>query len=253
MSATAVGLLVAACVFAGGLLGLNANRLLPKHHLTTQTLEVVRLSTGTISVLASLVLGLLIATAKTASDTTDRELRGYAADLITLDDALRAYGSDAAMPRLLLRRSTARTVQDVWPKPGGTFAGLDEASAGALLSQAEQVIRALVPADAGQRWRQDQAQQIAASLVRQRWILVEQAGPTVHPVILGVLVCWVVVIFVSIGLNAPRNGTVVAAFLVCALAIGGAVFLILEMDSPFSGVLRLSDAPMQRALAHMGR
>ena len=251
MSAILVGLLVAACVFAGAALGLSAHRFLPHHHLTEETSAVVRLGAGTISVLASLVLGLLIATAKTASDTTDKELRGYAADLITLDETLRAYGDGAALPRELLRRSTARTVQDLWPKPGGSFVGLDEASAGALLRQAEQAIRALVPADAGQQWRQDQASATVAALQRQRWVLIEQAGPTVHPVILGTLVCWVVVIFASFGLNAPRNGTVAAAFLVCSLAIGGAVFLVLEMDSPFSGVLRVADRRMQRALEHM--
>ena len=61
----------------------------------------------------------------------------------------------------------------------------------------------------------------------------------------------VAAIFASFGLNAPRNATVVVAFLVCALSIGGAVFLILEMDSPFQGVLRLSKQPMTNALAHM--
>jgi hypothetical protein len=64
-------------------------------------------------------------------------------------------------------------------------------------------------------------------------------------------VFWVAAIFTSFGLNAPRNATVVVAFLVCALSIGGAVFLILEMDSPFQGVLRLSKQPMANALVHM--
>lgn len=252
MSAITIGMFAAACVFAGGLLGLNANRFLPKHHLTKETQEVVRLGTGTISVLASLVLGLLIATAKTASDTTDRELRGYAADLIVLDSVLRQYGADAAAPRQLLRRYTARTLQDVWPRSADAFAGLDETSAAALLGQTEQAIRALKPADAEQQWQRDTALQTVVSLLRQRWLLIEQAGPSVHPVVLGVLICWVVAIFVSFGLNAPRNSTVMAAFLICSLAIGAAVFLVLEMDSPFAGVLRISDRPMQRALAAMG-
>ena len=58
-------------------------------------------------------------------------------------------------------------------------------------------------------------------------------------------------IFASFGLNAPRNATVIAAFLICSLAIGGAIFLVLEMDSPFEGVLRISPAPMANALSHM--
>lgn len=252
MSAGAAGLLVAACVFAGALFGLHLHRFLPANHLTKETQDVVRLGTGVVSVLASLVLGLLIATAKTASDTTDREIRGYAADLILLDGTLRSYGGGAAVPRALLRRSTVRTLQDIWPKPGDRFAGLDDAPAGMLLEQVQQAIRALMPADAGQRWLQDQALQMATSLLRQRWMLIEQAGPSVRPIVVAVLVSWIVAIFASFGLNAPRNATVVAAFLVCSLAIGGAVFLVLEMDSPFQGVLRLSDRPMLSALAHMG-
>lgn len=251
MNAIEVGVLVAACVFAGALFGLQLHRFLPARHLTKETQEVVRLGTGTISVLASLVLGLLIATAKTASDTTDREIRGYAADLILLDRTLRSYGGDAAVPRALLRRSTVRTLHDIWPKPGGRFTGLDDAPVGAVLEQAQQAIRALAPADAGQQWLRDQALQTVTSLLRQRWVLIEQAGPSVRPVVVAVLVSWIVAIFVSFGLNAPRNGTVVAAFLVCSLAIGGAVFLVIEIDSPFEGVLRISDRPMLSALAHM--
>ena len=252
MNAVTASLVVTACVFAGGMFGLNAHRFLPERHLTKDTLEVIRLGTGTISVLASLVLGLLIATAKTSSDTTDRELRSYAADLIILDSTLRHFGAAAAVPRALLRRSTQRMLQDIWPSPGGRFAGIDDASAGALLDQMQQAVHSLGAVDADQRLLRDQALQTAAALLRQRWLLIEQTGPSVQPVVLTILVLWVVAIFASFGLSAPRNGTVIAAFFLCALAIGGAVFLVLELDSPLSGVLRISERPMLRALAQMG-
>lgn len=113
-------------------------------------------------------------------------------------------------------------------------------------------VRALAPEDAEQHWLQDQAVQTAGSLLRQRWLLIEQTGPSVQPTIVVILVLWVVAIFASFGLTAPRNGTVIAAFFLCARAIGGAVFLVLELDSPFAGVLRISERPMLRALAQMG-
>jgi hypothetical protein len=219
--------------------------------LTKETQDVVRLGTGMVSVLASLVFGLLIATAKSASDTTDREMRSYATDLILLDRTLRSYGEGAALPRALLRRSTARTIQDIWPMPGGHVVGLDDVSAGRMLEQVQEAIRAMNPVGAEQRLIRDQALQTATSLLRQRWILIEQAGHSVRPVVLFVLVAWTVAIFISFGLNAPRNATVAGAFLMCSLAIGGAVFLILEMDSPFEGVLRLAAQPMLNALAQM--
>jgi hypothetical protein len=253
MSAIVVGLLVTGCIFAGGFIGLHLHRFLPRHHLTRETQEVVRLGSGTISVLASLVFGLLIATAKTTYDTADREMRTYAADLTLLDRALRHGGESMASPRVLLRQSTARTIQDIWPGRGGSFVGLDDVSAGNMLEQAVEEIRALEPGNAEQRWAQAQALQTATSILRQRWLLIEQAGPSVRPFVLIIVVSWTVAIFVSFGLNAPRNGTVMAAFLICALVIGGAVFLILEMDNPFDGVLHLSEQSMLSALAQMQR
>jgi hypothetical protein len=251
MNVTAISLLVTACVFAGGVFGLQLHRWLPERHLTKETQDVVRLGTGMVSVLASLVFGLLIATAKSASDTTDREMRSYATDLILLDRMLRSYGEGAASPRALLRRSTARTIQDIWPMPGGHVLGLDDVSAVRMMEQVQEAIRAMNPVGAEQRSIRDQASQTATSLLRQRWILIEQAGHSVRPVVLFVLVSWTVAIFISFGLNAPRNATVAGAFLMCSFAIGGAVFLILEMDSPFEGMLRLAAQPMLNALAQM--
>ena len=144
------------------------------------------------------------------------------------------------------------TAQEVRGRPGGLPAELDDVLAGALLDQVRQAVRSLSPDDAGQRWLRDQALQTATSLLRQRRQMIEQAGPSVRPLVLAVVVCWIVAIFAGFGLDAPRHATVAGAFLVCSLAIGGAVFLILEMDDPFEGVLRISARPMLDALAHMG-
>jgi hypothetical protein len=206
MYAIAVSLLVTACVFAGGLFGVLLHPRLPRSHLTRETQDVVKLGIGMLSVLASLVLGLLIATAKGSSDNTDRDVRSYAADLIVLAETLRDYGTDAATPTDLLRRFTSQTLHDIWPEDDAA-PDLADARAGQTLD--------------------------------------------VRPVVLAILVSWIAVIFASFGLNAPRNATVVAAFLVCSLAIGGSVFLIIEMDNPFQGMLQIPRAPMANALERM--
>ena len=66
-----------------------------------------------------------------------------------------------------------------------------------------------------------------------------------------ILILWLFVLFVSFGLFAPRNGLVVAALLVATLAIGSTVLLIVDMDSPYEGILVVSPQPMQQALAQM--
>jgi hypothetical protein len=115
MNSITIGLLVAACIFLGGVGGLNLHRILPEGHLTRETQDVIKLGTGMLSVLASLVLGLLIATAKTSHDSTDQSIRTYAAEMALLNETLRDYGGPASVPRDLLRAYTRQFLQDGWP------------------------------------------------------------------------------------------------------------------------------------------
>lgn len=251
MNAIIVALLVSACVFAAGLGGLYGHQLLPPSHRSKETQETVRLGIAMLSVLSSLVLGLLIASTKATWDATDHAVRAYAADLILLDETLRDFGNSAAESRKLLRDYTVQMMHDMWPTDDRRSPTIEDRVTGEMLERVREHIRALVPADEPAKWLQDQALQTHISLLRQRWQMIEQQGSSVRPVVLLILVTWIVVIFASFGLNAPRNGTVIGAFLVCSLAIGGSVFLILEMDSPFTGVLAISSAPMTRAVDHM--
>jgi hypothetical protein len=253
MTSTGVASIIFGCVFAGGLAGLFLHPFLPQGHQTKETQDVVRLGTGMLSVLSSLVLGLLIATAKSSFDTTDHELRGYAAELIQAGQVLDSYGPDAAPVRDLLRRYTERLIRDNWGSEGVRQEVLEDAGAGALLDQAHAAILALGPKNDTQRWLKERALQIAAELVRMRWQLIEGQGNTISPVILAVLVFWIAFIFASFGLNAPRNATVVAAFFVCAFSIAASIYLILEMDRPLDGLIAVAREPMQNALAHLSR
>lgn len=82
---------------------------------------------------------------------------------------------------------------------------------------------------------------------------IAQADSSIPSVLLAVLVFWIAVIFLSFGLFAPRNATVLAALLVCAMSVSGSIFLLLELNSPFDGAIRISSAPMRDALARLGR
>ena len=251
MNSIGAGLLVAGCIFLGGVGGLFLHRVLPQGHLTRDTQDVIKLGSGMLSVLASLVLGLLIATAKTSYDATDLAIRNYAAELALLNETLRDYGGVASVPKDLLRDYTRGFLREGWPREGKrSVIGTDEQTR-LLLEHVRESIRALKPVDTEQIALQEQAVGINMNLLRQRWVLIEHQGASVQRVVLIVLVSWVTVIFASFGLNAPRNGTVVMAFLICALAIGGSIFLILEMDRPLDGVMRISSWPVENVLAGM--
>ncbi len=251
MSALVAALAVSACVFLAGLAGLYGHGRLPVPHQSKETLDVIRLGTGMLSVLASLVLGLLIGSAKGSWDATDHATRSYAADLILLDETLRDYGDAAAAPRDTLRAYTRQVLDDRWPQDGRSGNVVEDQAAGALIERVRNEIRALKPSDVAAKSLQDQALATHASLSQQRWRIVEQQGPTVRLPVLAILVSWIMLIFGSFGLNAPRNATITTALLLCSLAIGGSVFLIFELDSPFAGVLAVSSVPMRSALEHM--
>ncbi len=251
MATIGTSLLVFVCVFCGGMAGLFLHRFLPHAHLTRETNDVIKLGTGMLSVLASLVLGLLIATAKSSYDSTVHSIRDYAAEIGLLNETLRDYGDGATVPRDLLRQYTERLLEDGWPKGDAHPPVLQDEQGEKLIERVRETIRALAPKDDGARWLQDKALDINTNLLRQRWLLLDQERPSVQGVVLAVLVSWVSVIFAGFGLNAPRNATVVAAFFVCSLSIGGAIFLILEMDRPLDGVMRISSWPIENVLGHM--
>lgn len=250
MNTVNISLLVAASVFSGGIVGLFLHRIIPPSSLTKDTQDVVRLSIGMLSVLSSLVLGLLIATAKSAYDANNQSVRRYAAELALLNETLRDYGGPASVPRDKLRDYTETLLGDIWTK-NGVAPNLNDDRAWMLMENVREQVRALQPVDDGQRWLRDQALAINVNLLRDRWLLIGEQGPSVSPMVLVILVSWITVIFVSFGLNAPRNTIVVAAFLVCSMAIGGSIFLILEMDRPLDGIMQISSAPFRNVLKRM--
>ena len=67
------------------------------------------------------------------------------------------------------------------------------------------------------------------------------------------LVFWLTIIFASFGLFSPRNATVITVLLLCALSVAGSLFLIMELDTPYAGMIKVSSAPLRSALAHLGQ
>ena len=103
-----------------------------------------------------------------------------------------------------------------------------------------------------QREFKSRAVQISSDLLATRWLQIAQLSDPVPLLFLVVLTFWLSILFGTFGLFAPRNATVIATLFVCALSVSGAVFLILELVSPFSGLLQISDAPLRNAITHLG-
>jgi hypothetical protein len=250
VSSAAVGLTVFVLVFGGALAGAFLNRLLPEEHLLKETQDVIRLSTGMLSVLASLVLGLLIASAKTSFDRIDTDVRHFSSSVIELGDSLRGIGPSAAPALTRLHDYITRSVHT---HSGGVEEPdvVEDAAAGDLLLRLRDSIIELPDSTPREAMLRAQAWGLFQNLQQNRWNIIQEAPNTFPPAVQYILVAWIAFIFMSFGLNAPHNTTVLAALFICSAAIGGAIFLVDEMDAPFDGLIQISGEPMQKALAHL--
>src|SRR5208283_3564223 len=249
MSSLAISSIVFACVFGGALVGLFLRSALPEHHLSAESKDAVKVGIGLIATMTALVLGLVVSTAKASYDTKNNELTAMSADILLLDRVLANYGPETRTIREQLRRAGARSLDMIWPQ-NGQAPRLEPAAGGEVLYD---MIEALSTKNDAQRGLQSQALQLSIELLKMRWLLFEQSGSSISAPFLFVLVFWLAVIFVSFGLFAPRNVTVVATLLVCALSVSGAIFLILELDRPFQGLIQISAAPFRDAVARLGK
>jgi hypothetical protein len=247
----AIGWIVFALVFGSALLAMVVHSALPEHHLSTDSKDVVKLGIALIATMSALVLGLLIASAKTAYDTRSNQLVQASADIILLDRALARYGPETKEARSLLQRSVAATVERFWPAEGTKPIVLEPGTS--PVEALYDKIDALSPQSEAQRALRSEAATLALDVGRTRLMLFEHLGTSIPVPFLVVLVFWLCIIFASFGLFAPRNATVIAVLCVCALSVAGAIFLILELDRSFEGLLQVSGAPLHAALAQLGR
>jgi hypothetical protein len=251
MSTIATGSTVCAFLMGGTLLGIAFRGALPEHHLGADTKETVKLAMGLVATMAALVLGLLVASAKGSYDAQSTELTQMSAKVVMLDRLLAHYGPETREARDLLRSTVALTLDQIWAKERTGASHLEPGSARGegLLEKLEE----LSPKDDAQRYIKDQALSMELTIGETRWLMYEQAATTVSVPLLVVVVFWLTALFFSFGLFAPLNATVLFSFFVSALSVSAAIYLIMEMYTPYSGLIQISSAPLRTALAHLGQ
>jgi hypothetical protein len=198
MSSITISLIVFACVFGGALLGIFLHAVLPEHHLSSESKDIVKLGMGLVGTMAALVLGLLVASAKGSYDAQSAELTQMSANIATLDRVLAHYGTETKDTRDLLRGVVVRSLDGMWSKDRTNPASAD----GEILYDK---IQGLSPKNDAQRAFQGQAFSMAISLGQTRWLMYEQGTTSVSMLLVVVLVLWLTVIFISFGLFAPST------------------------------------------------
>ena len=250
MDSLTISLLVFAGVFGGALIGILLHAILPEHHLSNETKDIVKLGMGLVGTMAALLLGLLVAAAKNSYDAQNSELTQISANIVLLDRVLAHYGPETAEIRNDLRSSVTAILQAMWPQEGRRY-GLSAPPVQGIERLFDSMPR-LAPKNDEQRYLKQQALSLTMDIARIRWLMYEQETVSASLPILTLVGVWLSLIFISFGLFAPFNGTTVSSLLVSSLSVSGAIFLILEMYTPYSGVIAISGNALRAALAQLG-
>jgi hypothetical protein len=252
LSPITVSCIAFAIIIGGALLGSLLRDALPGHHLADDGKDVVRLGAGLVGTIAALVLGLLIASAKSSYDTQSNQVQRLTSDIVLLDRLLAEYGPETRPIRDLMRQAVGPMVERLWregasgPSKGAPF------QATTVSEDAFAKIGELAPQTDAQRSLKTRAILVSTDLAQTRLALFVQAGSSIPMPFLAVLVFWLAIIFTSFSLFSRLNPTLVTALVVFALSASAALFLILEMSEPFAGLMKIPSDPLRNALAPLG-
>ncbi len=257
MSPDTFAFLVAIAVFAAGLIGLALQWVLPERHTTGGSRDMVGAIVGLLTLLCAVVTGLLIWTSYGVYSGQNTQIQAVASKVMQLDLELSDYGPEANPARAQLRQALGKTIDQVWGasanESDSNFAANSFAAAIRNLRARDKSLEALHPSTDEQKQALAAAMSASDALSQARMSMsFALTAPVSYPLLL-IVVGWVVCLFCGFGLMARVTLTSVIALAVGAIAVASAVLLILELSSPYSGLFRASSAPLEQALAVMGK
>lgn len=241
------------CAYLAVLVAMLVATRLPDHHLSSESKEVVKLGLGVIATLTALVLGLLVASAKSTYDAQDAAVKQLATNVRMLDRFLSAYGPEATELRGELQQILTRTVEQLWPDAKPHSANLTPGAVRELGDVFYHRLAELQPKNEAQRAIKARSMDLTTEMAQTRYRMHAQKDSSVPFPFLVVLALWLVTLFAGYGLLAPRNSTVLCVLFVCTLSIAAALFLVLELGKPFAGIIQVPSAPLLEALDQTGR
>jgi uncharacterized membrane protein (DUF485 family) len=251
MIITIIALVLFVVLVGVTLLGGLLRRLLPAEHLSAESKDAVKLALGLVATMTAILLGLLISSAKGAFDTARSEVIQMAAKVALLDRVLALYGPETGEARRALRDAIADGVERIWPtrRTGPVRLAPNPKMGDAVYA----AISRLAPHDEAQRALKTEAATLMVQLAEFRALVQAQAVSAVSKPLLIAVVSWLVVIFLGFSLLAPGNATSTLALVAGAFSVACAVLIILELDFPFAGIIRVPSEPMTNVLSQLAK
>ncbi len=167
-----------------------------------------------------------------------------------LTGCLAHYGPETADARSRLHLLVENKLVQGWGT-AAERAGIEPYDENQGIEPVQGELRNLVPATEPQRLLQARALEISGLLAEAHWMFVESSSEGLPTAFLVILVFWLAWLFLTFGLQAPANSTVIGVMLVCSLSVAAAIFLVVDMAHPYLGVIYVSDGPLRAALEHI--
>ena len=251
MNSIAVTSIVFVSILASGLLGMAVRRAISADRLGSSEKEVARLVTGLMTTMTAIVLGMLVSSAKASYDSRTNEVAEISSQVVTIDRMLSKYGTETAEVRAQFRLLVEASINRIWPTQAPVHVELKPRDEGEILADE---LRLLAPNSDAQAEVKAQILHMVVDLRQTQWLLFLKSQQSAIPIpLLLVVVAWLALIYFSFGVFTQPSPTIVVTLAVGALAVSTAVLIILELYTPFRGVLRISSNPILEALSQMRR
>jgi hypothetical protein len=243
---------VAVAAFSFGVAGLYPQKLLPEPHTADRSRDMIGAIVGLISLLLALVLGTLVGSAYSFYSTQKSEMETFAARAVQLNLALIEFGPETAPARARMKETLEGVHVMVWGgKAALTDQDLSVREPLPHLQELDEYVASLDPKTPAQRQFAAAAAGDAAAIEQTRLLVSMQLASSISWPLVAIVVSWALILFCGYGLLSRMNATTLTALGFGAFAVGSALFLILELSQPFSGVFRIPSGAYDQMLASL--
>jgi hypothetical protein len=250
MSPFLVALVIFLLMILGTVLGLALNPILEAHHLSENYKDLLRGNRSVIVQLLAVTLGLLIAQSLSSFEQKSGVLKTQASNIITLDHVLKQFGTGAEKAKAELHKA----ISDEIAKIEATAEDEDDAShevAKIAMEPLRVSLLNLSPKNPTQDYLKTRALTLGEEIISARWKIYEQMNSEIQWPLIAVFVFWLVTVYFSFGVLTPRDGVLIAGLFLSALSLAAAAYLVIELDTPYQGLVSISSKPLHSAINHL--
>jgi hypothetical protein len=251
---TTIFISLAVCVltFGLGIFGLYLQKLLPENHMSTGSKEMIGAIMGLVTLLLALVLGTLVGSAYGFFAVQKSNIETLGARAIQLDMALRQYGPEAQPLRAGLKGALQKSYDTIWGGGDTDPKELEVDSYLPMFMKMNAGIAMLDPKTPGQTQLVGAIGANAGIIEQTRLLMSLQLASSVSWPLLIIVVSWAMLLFCGFGVLSRLNSTSVVALAFGSFAVASAVFLILELNEPFTGLFRIPGASVVETIRAVG-